>query len=100
MVVLHYGWLQGTSGFTLGKHAARIRTIGPDGHVPGFGRALLRTIVWVADAAPWCIPGLVGFTLASTTRGHRRLGDMAANTYVVTEDYVRAPQFQSQTPQS
>ncbi|HJQ04141.1 MAG TPA: RDD family protein, partial [Nocardioides sp.] len=91
----HYGWLQGAKGYTLGKHAAHIRVIGPDGNVPGFLRSLLRTIVWLVDAAPWCLPGLLGFILVTTTRGHRRLGDMAADTYVVTEDYVRAPQPQS-----
>ena len=94
-VALHYGWLQGTRGFTLGKHAAHIRVIGPDGAPPGMPRALLRTIVWLADAAPWCIPGLLGFILVVTTRGHRRLGDMAADTYVVSEEFVAAPLTQS-----
>ena len=95
LLFLHYGWLQGTRGYTLGKHAARVRVIGPDGHVPGIGRSVLRTIIWIVDAAPWCIPGLVGFILVLSTQGHRRIGDMAADTYVVTEEYVHAPQPQS-----
>jgi uncharacterized RDD family membrane protein YckC len=90
-LAVHYGWLQGTTGHTVGKLATGVRVVRADGQVPGVGLSLLRTVVWIVDAAPWCIPGLVGFILVLTSKGHRRLGDMAANTYVVAEQAAGYP---------
>ena len=46
------------------------------------GGPWLRTVLWVVDAPPYCVP-LVGFITGVTTVGHRRVGDMVAKTYVV-----------------
>lgn len=74
--------LQGVTGWTPGKVLTGIRTVRVDGSKPGIGKALLRWLVLIVDTQPCGIP-LVGFITALTTQGHRRVGDMAAKTFVV-----------------
>jgi uncharacterized RDD family membrane protein YckC len=73
--------LQGLTGWTVGKLLTGLRTVKEDGSPPGIGKAFLRWILLLIDGLP-CIP-LVGFICALTTQGHRRVGDMAAKTFVV-----------------
>lgn len=82
--------LQGLRGITPGKALFGIRTVGEDGRFPGIGRALVRWLLWIVDGAPWCLP-LVGFITGLTTKGHRRVGDMAAKTFVVGKDDAGHP---------
>jgi hypothetical protein len=82
--------LQGLTGATVGKALFGLRTVGEDGQRPGIGKALVRTLLWIVDAAPWCLP-LVGFITGLTTTGHRRVGDMAARTFVVRSSDTGAP---------
>lgn len=84
--------LQGITGATPGKLLFGVRTVNEDGEAPGIGRAFVRWILWIVDAFPWCcfIP-VVGGIAAFTSRGHRRVGDMAAKTYVVDKDDMGAP---------
>jgi uncharacterized RDD family membrane protein YckC len=74
--------LQGLRGITPGKALFGIRTVREDGQSPGIGKALVRWLLWIVDGAPWCLP-LVGLITGLTTKGHRRVGDMAAKTFVV-----------------
>jgi uncharacterized RDD family membrane protein YckC len=80
--LLIYGALQGTKGVTPGKALFGVQVVDEQGAPPGVGKSLLRTLLWVVDGAPWCVP-LVGFIAALTSAGHRRIGDMAAKTFVV-----------------
>jgi uncharacterized RDD family membrane protein YckC len=73
--------LQGLTGWTVGKLLTGLRTVKEDGSRPGIGKAFLRWILLLIDGLP-CIP-LVGFICALTSQGHRRVGDMAAKTFVV-----------------
>ena len=81
--------LQG-AGASPGKFLTGLRVVGPDGRAAGVGRSLVRTIMWVVDGAPWFLP-LVGFITGLTTTGHRRVGDMVANTYVIRARDTGAP---------
>jgi uncharacterized RDD family membrane protein YckC len=82
---------QGFTGMTPGKALWGLRVVGEDGQSPGMGRAFLRTILWVVDGAPWCIPA-VGLITGLTSTGHRRVGDMAAKTFVIAKaDAGRPP---------
>jgi uncharacterized RDD family membrane protein YckC len=67
-------------GQTLGKMVAGIRVVpeGADGS-PDLGRALIRTVVWVALA----IPAGVGFLTALGSRDRRGLHDRFAGTRVI-----------------
>jgi uncharacterized RDD family membrane protein YckC len=80
---------QGLSGASLGKHLVGLRVIDKNtGRQVSFGKNLLRWIVGIFDAG-CCFP--VGLIMVLTTKGHRRLGDMAANTLVVNKESVGTP---------
>lgn len=81
--------VQGLTGWTVGKLLTGIRTVKEDGSRPGFAKALLRWLLLAVDALP-CIP-LVGGITALTTQGHRRVGDMAAKTFVVRSRAAGSP---------
>jgi len=83
--------LQGLTGWTPGKLITGIRTVREDGRTPGLVKALVRWLLWIVDGFPWVIPGLVGFITGLTTPGHRRVGDMAAKTFVVRRAAAGAP---------
>ena len=82
--------LQGLKGFTPGKGIMGVRTVDEQGQVPGIGKALVRSLMWIVDAAPWVIP-LVAPIVAFTSKGHRRVGDMAAKTFVIGKADVGRP---------
>lgn len=82
--------LQGLTGWTPGKLVTGLRTVKEDGRPPGIGKALIRWLLLVVDGQPCGIP-LVGFICALTTQGHRRVGDMAAKTFVVRSSAAGSP---------
>ncbi|HET6950030.1 MAG TPA: RDD family protein [Acidimicrobiales bacterium] len=86
-VLLVLGALQGVKGVTPGKALFQVKVVDEQGGPPGFGRALGRTVLWVVDGAPWCLP-LVGFVTGLSSKGHRRVGDMAAKTFVVDRSHT------------
>lgn len=81
--------VQGITGWTVGKLVMGLRTVQEDGRPAGVGRAFLRWILLVVDMLP-CI-GLVGLITAGTSTGHRRVGDLAAKTYVVRAAAAGSP---------
>jgi RDD family len=86
--VLIYVLIQGLKGWTPGKLLFGIRTVAEDGRAPGIGRAIVRWLFLIVDGL---CAGLVGFIVALTSRGHRRVGDMAAKTFVVSGRYMGYP---------
>jgi uncharacterized RDD family membrane protein YckC len=80
--------LEGLVGGTVGKLACGIRVVKHDGSVCGMGRALLRNVLLIVDG--FCF-ALVGIITSSTTKGHRRVGDMAASTLVVAKSQLGHP---------
>jgi len=94
--VLSLGWfaffvvLQGVTGGSPGKLLFGLRVVDQYGNRCGIGKSLGRTLMWAVDAAPWIVP-LVGPITAFTSTGHRRVGDLAAGTYVVTSSAVGSP---------
>ena len=86
---LYYGIFQGLTGATVGKFLTGIRVVDQSGAIANVGRSLLRWIVFLVDG-PFSgyLCGLLTFLL---TKGHRRLGDMAASTYVVGTTAVGQP---------
>lgn len=88
----YWAVLPGLTGWTVGKLTTGIRVVGPDGSVPsGAGRNLIRQLVGIVDYFPYFLPGLTGFIIALAAGGHRRLGDMAAKTYVVRRGAAGRP---------
>jgi uncharacterized RDD family membrane protein YckC len=73
---------QGLTGATPGKAAFGIRVVDSRGGGPGIGRALVRTLLLPVDMIGCGLP-LVGPITSSASRGHRRVGDMVGQTFVV-----------------
>lgn len=80
--------LQGLTGASSGKLLVGLRVIRQDGSKAGIGWAALRWILLSVDQICCFLPGAI---LVFTTKGHRRLGDMAASTFVVRKDAVGTP---------
>jgi uncharacterized RDD family membrane protein YckC len=81
-VLLFQVIVTGVAGWSPGKLVLGIRVVDETGGGPGIGRALIRWILLLVDWFPYCLP-LVGLITVFTTKGHRRVGDMLAKTYVV-----------------
>jgi hypothetical protein len=72
--------LQSAGGATVGKRLFGLRVAVASGQIAGIGRNALRWLLMIVDAACCFLPGLIS---ASSTKGHRRIGDLAAGTFVV-----------------
>jgi uncharacterized RDD family membrane protein YckC len=81
---------QGLSGMTVGKALFGIRTVNEAGQAPGIGKAIVRWVLLIVDGIGCCVP-LVGPIVAFTSKGHRRVGDMAAKTFVVDKNAMGTP---------
>ncbi|HYM23278.1 MAG TPA: RDD family protein [Vicinamibacterales bacterium] len=82
LLVQNIGYLVAftAGGQTLGKMAAGIRVVPADGEEAlDFGRASVRTLLWIVLA----VPAGLGFLTAVVSRDHRGLHDRLAGTRVV-----------------
>lgn len=78
--------LQGLTGASVGKHLTGLRVVDKDrGGIAGVGKNVVRWLVSIVDVS-CCF--LIGLIMVLTTKGHRRLGDMAAGTLVVGKQSV------------
>jgi uncharacterized RDD family membrane protein YckC len=80
--------LQGLTGASVGKLILGLRVVRENGQKAGIGWAALRYLLLAVDSICCFLPGAV---LVFTTKGHRRLGDMAASTFVVRAGQVGTP---------
>lgn len=80
--------MQGLAGASPGKFLLGLRVVKPDGQFAGPARCLVRTGFLVFLDAQCC--GLIGFLTARSSQGHRRVGDMVANTLVIGRDDQQA----------
>jgi len=79
------------TGFSPGKGVVGLRVVKRDTfQTAGFGANLVRWLLWFVDSFPFFIP-LVGFITGLASKGHRRVGDMAASTIVVHKSFVGSP---------
>ena len=86
-------------GKTLGKLALGLRVVGDDGSPERFRQALVRALAALFET--WSLPPVALITSLVSARG-RRVGDILAGTYVITERVPRrsalAPQFAAVPP--
>ncbi len=87
--LFYFGVFQGLTGATVGKYLTGIRVVDAEGNIAGMGRSLLRWLVFAVDGPLSAF--LCGLLTSLLSKGHRRLGDMAAGTYVVGRDAVGRP---------
>jgi hypothetical protein len=79
--------LQASSGASLGKHMVGLRVVDERGRKAGFGRNLVRWLMLLIDGGIF----LIGLITVLATRPHRRVGDLAAGTYVVAQASAGQP---------
>lgn len=87
--ILYFGVFQGLTGATVGKYLTNIRVVDESGAIANIGRSLLRWLLFAVDG-PISLY-LCGLLTSLLSKGHRRLGDMAAGTYVVARSSVGQP---------
>lgn len=80
--------LQGLTGASLGKLMVGIRVVRHDGRRAGIGWAALRYVLLFVDSFFFYLPGLI---TSLVTKGHRRIGDLAASTLVVRKEAMGSP---------
>ena len=78
--LFNYVVLSAIAGGTIGKLVFGLRVVTARGQRAGFGRNLVRWLFLIIDTACCWLPGLL---TASHTKGHRRIGDLVAGTFVV-----------------
>jgi uncharacterized RDD family membrane protein YckC len=83
--------LPGIKGYSPGKALLGIKLVNAEGRPPGVLRAFLRYILWIVDAFPYIIPYLTGFIVALNSERNQRVGDMAANTFVIDKNASGVP---------
>jgi uncharacterized RDD family membrane protein YckC len=89
LFVLVFVVTQGITGASPGKSVLGIKVVRADGSRPGWKRSLLRAVCWGVDGLLLLLPA--GLWLALLTPRHRRVGDYAAQTYVVRRGAAGRP---------
>lgn len=69
------------NGQSVGKKVLGIRVVRMDGQKAGLRESLLRAVMLIVDFV--FTAGLLGILTIATSRRYQRLGDMAANTFVI-----------------
>ncbi len=85
-------WLWGR---TLGKLLTGTIVVNENGHRPSFGQVIVRTLFRLVEVNPLIVGGVPAGIVAYFSKRKQRIGDMAANTYVIrTRDLAKtsAPQ--------
>jgi uncharacterized RDD family membrane protein YckC len=83
---LYFALLEGLTGGTPGKRATGLRVVREDGSIEGLAAGIIRWLLFAIDGPLSLF--LCGIIMSAATRGHRRLGDVAARTYVVATSQV------------
>ena len=72
-------------GGSVGKRLLGQRVVMDDGSKLTVVGAALRTILRPIDGFPWIFPNLLGFIVVAVTGKHRRIGDFAGSTMVISD---------------
>jgi uncharacterized RDD family membrane protein YckC len=76
-------------GRTLGKLVCRVRVVDTAGARPSWGQACVRTLLRLIEVNPALLGGLPAGIAVLTSKKRQRIGDMAANTFVLREEDYR-----------
>ena len=87
--LLYFALMEGLTGATAGKHMTGLRVVTPEGNGIGLPRALVRWALFAVDGPLTLF--LCGIITSAVSSGHRRVGDMAANSYVVARSDAGRP---------
>lgn len=81
--ILYFPVLEATTGGTLGKLVSGTIVVDNGGGVPSIGRILVRTLLRLFEVNPLLAGGIPAGLVANFSKTRQRLGDMAADTYVI-----------------
>jgi uncharacterized RDD family membrane protein YckC len=87
--VAYFPLTEGLFGRSLGKLATRTVVVNAQGENPGIGRAFVRTLLRIVEVNPLFLGGVPAGIIAATSKTKQRLGDMAANTFVLKQEHLR-----------
>ncbi|TKI58695.1 RDD family protein [Brevibacillus antibioticus] len=79
----YYVLLEGLTGYTIGKFTFRIIAVNAEGRPPGLWKSFIRSLIRLFEANAFLLGGLPAGISVLATDKRQRLGDLAANTYVV-----------------
>lgn len=82
-VLAYYIIPEGRWGRTVGKLVTGLKVVGQDGAPPGYGASTIRTLLRLIEVNPFLAGGLPAGFVVLISKQNRRLGDMAANTFVL-----------------
>jgi uncharacterized RDD family membrane protein YckC len=85
--ILNLVVLPAITGASVGKHALGLRVVDEQGRKAGLGRTIVRWLFLIIDAGIF----LIGLITMLVTHPHRRVGDLAAGTYVVAKEKAGEP---------
>jgi uncharacterized RDD family membrane protein YckC len=86
---LYFAVVEAFFGGSLGKQMTGVRIVTASGDRIGLWRSGVRWLLFVVDGPLTLF--LCGIITSAVSRGHRRLGDMAADAYVVGRDAAGQP---------
>ena len=97
--LVQYTWLigncviwRGLTGKSLGHVALGLRTVDAQGRPLGVPTAFVRSLAGIVDYLPcFCFVPVVGLITMSRNKGHQRVGDIAAKSYVIDARYEGMP---------
>ncbi|MED1801260.1 RDD family protein [Brevibacillus porteri] len=79
----YYVLLEGLTGYTIGKFTFRIIAVNAEGQPPGLWKSFIRSLIRLFEANAFLLGGLPAGISVLASDKRQRLGDLAANTYVV-----------------
>lgn len=86
---LYFPVFEGVWGRSLGKLLAGLKVVDRHGRAPGLGRATVRTLFRLFEVNPVLAGGAPAGIAVLLTKRKRRLGDLAAGTYVLRAETVK-----------
>jgi uncharacterized RDD family membrane protein YckC len=89
VAIAYYPVLEHLYGRTFGKVVCRLRIVNEAGALPSWGQAIIRTILRLIEVNPALMGGVPAGIAVLASKKHQRLGDMAANTFVLREEDYR-----------
>jgi uncharacterized RDD family membrane protein YckC len=89
IMLAYYPILERRFGRTPGKAVCRLRVVDVAGGRPSWGSVFARTALRLVEVNPFLLGGIPAGIVVLASKKRQRLGDMAANTFVLREEDAR-----------
>jgi hypothetical protein len=90
LALAYFPVLERLYGRTLGKFVCRVRVVDAAGARPSWGQVAMRTLLRLFEVNPAVFGGVPAGIAVLASKKRQRLGDMAANTFVLREEDYRS----------